>query len=179
MQWLKKEMKWIIRDSQTIQVWEDHWILGDSLRSHIVDLLMPNKEQRLVTSLWDNHIWRLEGLQIPLPMQFKQLIKGILVAQLTKLSDSFIWAQNNGVCLVKFLYQQANVPFNNSMWNWIWKFHCPKKIQFFIWKSMLNRLPTRQYLAFSRPDVDDHCPRCNTLETTIHISRDCPWAKMI
>ena len=44
---------------------------------------------------------------------------------------------------------------------------------------MLNRLPTRQYLAFSRPDVDDHCPRCNTHETTIHISRDCPWAKMI
>ena len=172
-------MKWIIRDSQTIQVWEDHWILGDSLRSHIVDLLMPNKEQRLVTSLWDNHIWKLKGLQIPLPMQFKQLIKGILVAQLTKLSDSFIWAQNNGVCLVKFLHQQANVPFNNSMWNWIWKFHCPKKIQFFIWKSMLNWLPTCQYLAFSCSDVDDHCPRCNTLETTIHISRDCPWAKMI
>ena len=44
---------------------------------------------------------------------------------------------------------------------------------------MLNRLPTRQYLAFSRSDVDDHCPRCNTLETTIHILRDCPWAKIV
>ena len=90
MQWLKKGMKWIIGDGQTIRVWEDHWIPSDSLRSRIVDLLMPNEVQRLVSSLWDNHIWRLEGLQIPLPMQFKQLIKGILVAQLTKLSNSFI-----------------------------------------------------------------------------------------
>ena len=90
MQWLKKGMRWIIGDGQTIRVWEDHWIPSDSLRSRIVDLLMPHEEKRLVSSLRDNHIWRLEGLQIPLLMQFKQLIKGILVAQLTKLSNSFI-----------------------------------------------------------------------------------------
>lgn len=76
MQWLKKGTKWIIGDGQTIRVWKDHWIPGCSLRSHIVGLLMPNEEQRLVSSLQDNHIWRLVGLQIPLPMQFKQLIKG-------------------------------------------------------------------------------------------------------
>lgn len=75
MQWLKKGTKWIIGDGQTIRVWKDNQIPGSSLRSHIVGLLMPN-EQRLVNSLQDNHIWRLEGLQIPLPMQFKQIIKG-------------------------------------------------------------------------------------------------------
>ena len=105
------------------------------------------------------------------------------MAQLTRLFDSFILAQNNGVCLIsfasKFLYQHANVYFNNSIWSWIWKFHCPKKLQIFIWKSIRNRLPTRQYLAFSHSEVDDRCTRCNTPETTIHILRDCPWAKMI
>ena len=55
----------------------------------------------------------------------------------------------------------------------------PKKIQIFIWKSMFNRLPTRQYLAFSCPEINNRCPRCNTPETIIHILRDCHWAKMV
>ena len=136
-----------------------------------------------MSSLRDKHLWRLKDLQFSLLTQLEQLIKGILMAQLTRLSDSFISAQNNGICLVsfasKFLYQYANVYFNNSIWSWIWKFHCPKKLQIFIWKSIRNRLPTRQHLAFSLSEVDDRCSRCNTPETTIHISRDCPWAKMI
>ena len=41
------------------------------------------------------------------------------------------------------------------------------------------RVPTKQYLAFSRPYISDHCPRCNNLETTIHILRYYPWAKEV
>ena len=52
-----------------------------------------------------------------------------------------------------------------------------KKIQIFIWKAMRNRVPTRQYLAFSCPNVNVIYPRCNSPETTIHILIDCPWAK--
>ena len=117
-------MKWILRDGQTIQVLEDHWISSSPLRSLIKGPLMPNEDQRLVISLRDNHIWRLEDLQFPLPMQLEQFIKSIiLVVQLTRLSSSFVWAHNNGVCSIsstsKFLYQRANVPFNNSIWCWI------------------------------------------------------------
>lgn len=76
----------------------------------------------LVRSLQANHIWRLEDLHFPLP-QLEQLIRGIPVVQLTRLSDSFVWPHNNGVCLVssasKFLYQQAQVPFNSSQRHWI------------------------------------------------------------
>ena len=144
---------------------------------------MPNEEQRIVSSLQDHHIWRLEDLQFPPLKQLEQLIQGIPVIQLTILSDSFVWPQNNGVCSVsstsKFLYQQANIPFAKSLWSWIWEIHCPKKIKIFIWKSMRNRLPTHQYLAFSRPKLNNYCPRCNTPKTTILILRDCLWAKMV
>ena len=44
---------------------------------------------------------------------------------------------------------------------------------------MHNRLSTKQFLAFGRPHIDTHCPRCHALETIIHILRDCPWAKEI
>ena len=80
---------------------------------------MPNEEQRLVSFLQDNHIWRLEDLSFPFSMQLEQLIKGIPVVQLTRLSNSLVWPQNNGICLVsfaaKFLYQQANAPFVKSL----------------------------------------------------------------
>ena len=164
-------MKWILGDGQTIWVWEDHWIPSGSLRSRIEGPLMPNEEQRL------------EDLQFPLPTHLEQLIKCIPVVQLIRLSDSLFWPQNNSVCLFifasKLLYQQANAPFVKSLWRWIRKLHCPKKLQIFIWKSMHNQLPTRHYQAFSHPEIDNWCPRCNTLETTIHILRDCPWAKIV
>ena len=79
----------------------------------------------------------------------------------------------------KFLYQQVNVPFAKTYWNWNWKLQCPQKNQFFIWKSIQNHLPTRLYLSFSCPEINSYCLRCNNLETTIHILRDCPWAKRI
>ena len=45
----------------------------------------------LVSSLQDNSIWRLENLQFPVPTHIEQLIQGLPIAQLTKLSDTFVW----------------------------------------------------------------------------------------
>ena len=76
-----------------------------------------------------------------------------------------------------FLRQQAALPTKPSLWEWIWKLSCPKKLQVFNWKSMQDWLPTQQYLLFSWFEVSANCPRCNNPETTIHVLRDCPWAK--
>ena len=99
------------------------------------------------------------------------------------MSDTYVWSHNKRICSTKsaskFLYLQARIPFNKNKWNWIWTLPCPKKIQFFIWKSMHERLTTHQFLALSCPNISDRCPRCNSIETTSHILRDCPWAKVI
>ena len=128
IQLLQRGMRWILGDGQTIQVWEDHWIPKGTLQSHIVGPLMPNEVQRLVCSLQNNHAWTLDFLQVLFPVQLKQLIKGIPVVQLTRIFDSFVWPHNNGICSVrlasKYLYQQAKVPINKQLWNWIWKLHC-------------------------------------------------------
>ena len=44
---------------------------------------------------------------------------------------------------------------------------------------MRDRLPTITFLTIRRPNLDAHCPRCYYLETTIHILRDCPWAREV
>ena len=109
IQWLWQGMIWILGDNQNIRVWEDYWIPGGTLRSHIEGPLMPNEEQFLVSFLRNSHAWTLDVLQVPLPMQLEQLIKGIHVVPLTRILDSFVWPHNNGICSVrsvsKYLYQ--------------------------------------------------------------------------
>ena len=176
-------MSWIVGDGQTIRLWKDPWLPHGSLCSYIEGPLLPHDEDCQVHSLWTNKTWSFEALNIPLPAQLQNLIQGIPVPQYAQLTDTFLWPHNNGTCSVKsaskFLFHQHHAPWNKPLWNWIWALTCPQKIQIFLWKAMRNRLPTKQFLAFGRPHVDTHCPRCHTSETTIHILRDCLWTKEI
>ena len=105
------------------------------------------------------------------------------MARFAQLTDTLLWPHNKGTCSVKsastFLYHQHQVPLNKAMWNWLWSLPCPKKIQIFLWKAIRNRLPTKTFLAFGRQHVDSFYPRCQSLETAIHILQDCPWAREI
>ena len=59
--------KWIVRDGQTIRVWDEHWIPGGTLRSRIAGSLMQNAKNRRVSSLRNNHTWTFNSLHVPLP----------------------------------------------------------------------------------------------------------------
>ena len=100
-----------------------------------------------------------------------------------QLSDAYLWPHNKGTCSVKSatisLYQQRQVPWNKAMWNWLWSLPCPKKIQVFLWKALRNCLPTKTFLAHRCQHMDSLCLRCQSPETTLHILRDCPWAREI
>ena len=174
-------MRWIIGDGRSIQVWKDHWLPNGSLWNYIEGPLLPQEDDRRVNSLWSNQEWSFDSLNLPLPTHLQDLIQGIPVARFASLTDSFLWPHNKGTCFVKsaskFLFQRHHVPWNKALWQWIWISPCPKKIQIFLWKAMRDRLPTKTYLSFGRSYMDTRCPRCHSPETTIHILRDCPWAK--
>ena len=44
---------------------------------------------------------------------------------------------------------------------------------------MRDCLPTQTFLTLGCPHLDAHCPRCDHSEITIHILRDCPWAREV
>ena len=79
----------------------------------------------------------------------------------------------------KFLFHHQQAPWNKALWNWLWAAFCPKKIQIFLQKALRDQLPTKTYLSFGRPLMDSHCPKYQSPETTLHILRDCPWAKEV
>ena len=157
----------------------DNWLLGGPLRSCIEGPFLPHEEQRRVSSLRENHLWKFKDFHFPLPTHLEQLINSLSVAQLTVMLDTYVWSHNKGICLPKSASKFLRIPFNKNQWNWIWTLSCPKKIHILIRKSMHERLPTCQFITFSHPNINDRCPRCNSIETTSHILWDCPWAKVI
>ena len=176
-------MSRIVRYGQTIWIWKDHWLPQGSIHSYIEGPFLPHDDNSRVSSLRTNHSWSFNSLNLPLSPQLQNLIQGILVAHVARLTDTFLWPHNNGTCSVKstskFLFQQKQVPWNKLAWNWIWALQCPKKIQIFFWKAMRNRLPTKQFLTFIRTHMDNQCPRCHHPKTTIPVLRDCLWAKEV
>ena len=176
-------MTWIMGDGQTIRIWQDSWLPDGSLRNYIAGPLFLHDEDSRIHSLWINQSWAFDLLNFPLSPHLQNLIQGIPIARTTHFLDAYLWPYNKGTCSVKFashfLYDQALVPWNTTLWNWIWTLPCPKKIQFFLWKAMRNWLPTRKFLTHGQQHVDSHCPRCNSPETTLHILRDCPWARVV
>ena len=111
---LREGMSWIVGDGQDIRIWQDPWLPRGTLRSYIEGPLQCLAEESKVSSLRANHSWTFESLTFPLPPQLEQLIQGIPVAQITHLSDSFLWPHNNGICSIKsasqFLYHKQQVP---------------------------------------------------------------------
>ena len=103
-------MSWIIEDGQTIRIWQDPWLPDNSLRSYIKGPLFPCDEDRRVNSLWSNHSWAFESLNLPFSPHLQNLIQGIPVAHFARLPDTYLLPYNKGMCSMKsashFLYHQ-------------------------------------------------------------------------
>ena len=80
---------------------------------------------------------------------------------------------------LSFFTNSNMFPGTNHFGTGFCHYHVQKKIQIFIWKAMRNQLPTKKFLTFGHYHWDNHCPRCHTLEMTIHVLWDCPWAKEV
>ena len=60
-------------------------------------------------------------------------------------------------------------------WKWLWKIPTLPRIITFLWLTCFDRLPTKFHLRSRHILHDDYCPLYLTsLETTLHILRDCP-----
>ena len=69
----------------------------------------------------------------------------------------------------------ATVTHATPSWKWLWKIPTLPRIITFLWLACHDRLPTKFHLRSRHIFHDDYCPFCLTsLETTLHILRDCP-----
>ena len=99
---LLEGIRWIVGDGQTIRVQKDPWLPISSLRSYIEGPFLPHDEDCRVNLLWLNHSWSFYSLNLPLSPHLQNLIQGIHVARFARLTDTFLWPHNKGMCSMKF-----------------------------------------------------------------------------
>ena len=107
---LLRGMSWIVEDWQSIRIWQDPWLPNSSLSIYIESPLLPHDEKRRVNSLWLNHSWSFDSLNLSLSPYLQNLIQDIPVACFARLTNTFLWPHNKGTCSVKsvskFLFHQ-------------------------------------------------------------------------
>ncbi|CAL1399133.1 unnamed protein product [Linum trigynum] len=125
---------------------------------------------------------RTELFNTLLPMEIQHRITSIAVDTLSSGNDELFWAASaDGHFLAKSAYSLQNQEFQDpdeKLWKTIWRLPTPKRIRTFMWTILLGKIATNS-LRFARKCASNpFCSRCQgTLETILHILRDCPPAR--
>lgn len=99
-----------------------------------------------------------------------------------------MWYGNNeGNFKVKDAYRIArafkdHASYSNRadpMWKKLWKLNIPPKAKVFLWRAVRDIIPHNANLHKKRVLDSPKCPRCGVLESSIHVFRDCSWARKL
>lgn len=145
---IEKGTRWIIRNGQTANIWEDNWLGKGPLLDQLVDLslLMKFLSQSSISSrMMDPGIYRifLSSFLITSLKPFKQLSYNFTH---TKMNDTRAWGKGSaGRFTIREAYQiSKNVKEDaNQNLKWIWKTPTHPKIKNLFWIIVQQRVIKR------------------------------------
>ncbi|CAL1381562.1 unnamed protein product [Linum trigynum] len=181
---LPKGMMWNIKSGLQMRFWEDCWLQdGPPLAEFAQDL--PEAARDLtVADLVLNGEWNLPFIRAFLPEA--------LVMQLSlhpvpyeEEPDIPVWRLSpNGLFTIKsaceLLREEEDIGQSHPVWKKVWRVAGPQRTRTFFWlvlhnKLLINGERRRRHLA----QVDD-CQICGGgPETTMHVLRDCSYARAV
>ncbi|KAL5556243.1 hypothetical protein UlMin_038479 [Ulmus minor] len=106
-------------------------------------------------------------------------------------ADKLWWFfEKKGSYTVKSGYKLACDPNNpifdstsaggSNWWTTLWTLKLPPKINFFLWRSCLNALPTKDNLVKRGIKTLQSCPRCGEVqESVLHVFFECIYARSL
>ncbi|XP_019194754.1 PREDICTED: uncharacterized protein LOC109188565 [Ipomoea nil] len=176
---LKSGCRRRIGDGTATRVWTVQW-LPDRHNPYVESDQAMDGHSMLVSELIDAHTgtWNLDLLQQNFNARDTQLILRVPVS--TDFEDIWYWEGDiRGCYSVKDGYRRLG--FLNTdpspVWNNIWKLQVPPKWKVFLWRALLNILPTLDNLIVRRVEVNNICPCCGLFEECVtHIFCRCPFA---
>ncbi|GJU06616.1 RNA-directed DNA polymerase, eukaryota, reverse transcriptase zinc-binding domain protein [Tanacetum coccineum] len=166
--------------------WEDIWCGDQPLKLQFLRIFMLDNDKvcyvanRLQVSDWSSFLRRHPRGGVE-ESQFNSLLSTIRAVSLTDHNDSWLWSlgTSNGfsVASVHSLIDDnsLDVVSNATRWNR----SIPIKVNVFLWRLMLNKLPTKVNLDRKGVDVGSIlCPICSEdVESANHIFFSCEMAK--
>ncbi|XP_057790949.1 uncharacterized protein LOC131008065 [Salvia miltiorrhiza] len=185
---LIKGLAWRIGDGARIRIGIDAWIpIGDgNFRAATVPLEWNNT--RVFELLLDTGHWDPAKLSLFLSNEELWKFSNHLQPNLTAADRPFwpsgkcnSYSVKSGYALAYNL-REANEPSssggNDRLYNWIWNLEVIPKVRLFLWKCLVEALPTSRALLSRSISVDPSCPRCGEdIETVEHALRDCSWTR--
>ncbi|XP_050278159.1 uncharacterized protein LOC126719671 [Quercus robur] len=122
------------------------------------------------------------------PPSLARKIFQIPISKTNSVQDKLVWKHSSdGVYNVKKAYEILNLeqlqpsnlnPFNQVVWTKLWKVKTPLKINTFVWKLLLDSLPTFSNLRSRGILADSNCPFCNEHEeTSTHLFLLCSFSR--
>ncbi|CAL1356848.1 unnamed protein product [Linum trigynum] len=182
---LRKGAAMNVKNGQLTKFWTDVWILQIPLIEAANQEIPMEERIKNVADYWDEDDgWKLHEFEDFLPEEIIDKVRATMLDPLSSSRDTLFWkATANGLFTASSAYK-ARCPEpdqqHSTMWQRIWKLHCPERVRFFIWLAAKEKLSTNWQQKVRHLTNDDKCPICSdAIETNIHCLRDCPAAKKI
>ncbi|XP_022007480.1 uncharacterized protein LOC110906688 [Helianthus annuus] len=179
-------------DGSTINFWTDPWLFNDSLRLVYPNLFRLEKHKWVSVSdmiqitngsktlQWE---WRKEPSTPEEIAELFSLLSAVFDYEWKGGTDSWKWtADPNGsfsVKAAKALMRQHNQQTSSSLMKW--KGWVPLKCKIMVWRSLINRMPTKVDLGKRGITLPNElCVCCESVpETTLHLFSGCFFAAEI
>ncbi|KAH9686559.1 Receptor-like protein 35 [Citrus sinensis] len=171
-----------IRSGQQVQINKDPWlpdvnngfittVLDESLATATVNsIVVPGQRQ------WDNDlvvdIFNTRDAALILQVRFSS----------RQDEGHWFWlADTKGKFIVRSCYNVLNstpIGSNSKVWKFLWGLEVLGKVKHFIWRALINVLPSADNLLSRKVDVSLICPICSTAnESVYHCLVECLFAQ--
>ena len=174
--------KWQVRNGSVVSFFNDHW-LGEGLqvRDFAMRALTEEEGTSLVADWVVGGYWNLDKLSTFVNLEGISHIIAVLPPRLDATNDCIIWgAASDGRFSLRsayFLIEPNSTLAKDRVFNDIWKWKGAERVRVFMWKALLDKLPTNLWRS-SWSQVSTLCSHCSaSVEDLLHILRDCSYAK--
>ncbi|XP_019167627.1 PREDICTED: uncharacterized protein LOC109163330 [Ipomoea nil] len=168
-----------IGNGMSTQVWTTPW-LPDRQNPYFETDQVHNGHPMLVSDLIDAHTgsWNHDFLH----QNFNSRDTGLILKLPVSMDYEDIWyweGDIRGCYSVKDGYRRLGFLKSNPspVWNNVWKLQVPPKWKVFLWRALLNILPSLDNLINRRVDIINIFPSCGLVEECVmYIFCSCPYA---
>ncbi|KAL9224347.1 hypothetical protein vseg_000390 [Gypsophila vaccaria] len=165
--------------------WSHPWALDKPLEQMVITDIPLELQDASVEEMWEPSTgWKWDIFAAYLPNIVLQTIASFEVQQGDDSPDSYFWnVSSSGNFTLKSTMEMIRNDVSASVnvnWSLPWKVPAPQKIRLFLWLVLHDRTLSNSN-RFKRGLTEDaRCVSCGVLEeTTLHILRDCPKAKVV
>ncbi|XP_042953522.1 uncharacterized protein LOC122290063 [Carya illinoinensis] len=182
---LREGLVWRVGDGRSIKIWKDKWVpraITFKIQSSISILHAEAKVEQLISV--EKKEWNVELVKEVMNEEEAEIISKLPIS-LSGLPDKQIWAYSkNALYTVRSAYhveinrrrRERGEMSNKSgeVWRKVWLLNIPRVVKVFVWKTMLNCLPTKMNLMKRSVVKEATCPVCmNENETVCHALWSC------